>query len=360
MFDHKHYVPILTAKLGEYRALRVLANGVKDALTPVFETPPIDWDFQNDAPECTIDEQIATVATNIQSHWGDRLAFIDTYPLEAEGNTATGTHHLTHIMNEARTKGVRLIPVTGIARGAAHQDAVRTAIATDGRGVCIRVLIDQVNGELGAKLDNLLDSLAVAKENVDIIVDFGPMEPRFLPSYMTVYPQLTNAVNALGQWRTLTIAGCAFPSSLSGMQADATHRLPRTEWQAWSSSVVAGTYQRRPTFGDYAIDSPEYASLNFRVITISAAIRYTHDAQWVVVKGHGIVKGAPNQFPGLARILRGLPEYCGPAFSWGDQYIDDCATGSSAGPGSGTTWRQVATNHHLTFAVNQIANLAGI
>ena len=48
MFDHKHYVPILGGKAGEYRALRELTPAIKSNLTPLVEVPPVQWDFEND------------------------------------------------------------------------------------------------------------------------------------------------------------------------------------------------------------------------------------------------------------------------------------------------------------------------
>ena len=140
------------------------------------------------------------------------------------------------------------------------------------------------------------------------------------------------------------------------LSRDATSATPRVEWRVWSSLPAAsGSIPRLPTFSDYAIDNPEYPDLDFRVIKMTANVRYTTDQDWLIVKGHVIQKGARSQYPGLAAGLSAIAQYCGPEYSWGDGYVNDCANGED-GPGSATTWRQVGTNHHLTFVVNQIAS----
>ena len=49
MFDHRHYVPILKGKMGEYTALAELRDEQKDSLTPLIEVPPVPWDYAEDA-----------------------------------------------------------------------------------------------------------------------------------------------------------------------------------------------------------------------------------------------------------------------------------------------------------------------
>lgn len=361
MLDHKHYLPILTAKMGELRAIRELASDVKSCLTPLLEVPPIDWDYENEAPAKTLDEQIASVADNLQKHWGSQRAYLDAYPVANEGTTASGLHPLSHIFNQARQLQLQLVPVTGLGRDPAYQAATHEIIQADQRGMCLRVLASEIAAtpNLPNQIDGILANFNVRPEQVDLVIDLGPMNPQFEAQYVMVIPAYVNALPYLAQWRSLTVSGSAFPTDLRQIATGTTQAIPRTEWNVWTSLIAAGQMRRRPAFSDYAISNPEYASLDFRIIKMTANIRYTHDVEWIVVRGRVITKGQPSQYPGLARILRALPEYSGRDFSAGDRYIDDCATGAD-GPGSATTWRQVGTNHHLTFVVRQIANHPGL
>jgi hypothetical protein len=88
----------------------------------------------------------------------------------------------------------------------------------------------------------------------------------------------------------------------------------------------------------------------------SAAIRYTADDEWLIVRGTSVRSGAKfGQFHGLARTLVAQPQYLGTAFSWGDKFIDDCSRGGKTG--NLTTWRKVGMNHHIEFVATQIAAL---
>ena len=61
MFDHRHYVPALKWRMGEFRALQDLSELSKARLTPLVEITPIPWDFEADCPAKNIDQHLATV-----------------------------------------------------------------------------------------------------------------------------------------------------------------------------------------------------------------------------------------------------------------------------------------------------------
>ena len=84
-------------------------------------------------------------------------------------------------------------------------------------------------------------------------------------------------------------------------------------------------------------------------------IKYTHDSDWILVKGHKIKAGESAQSYKLCQTLVGLPQYRGTGHCWGDSYIHNCAMGTD-GPGSQTTWIKVGVNHHITYVVNQLSS----
>jgi hypothetical protein len=358
LFDHKHYVPILTAKRGEYRALLELTPQAKSRLTPMLEIPPIEWDFENEEPDKTIDQQVGGAADLIDTHWGaSQRAFIDLFHVSSEGPLQNGVHALSHVLAEARQKQLKLVPVTGLERSAPYQIAVRDAAAIDHRGICLRVTTEQISriADMESEIAAVLAELNItSRGDVDLVIDFGPMDSMYVTTYRLAAVGMLHSFPAITEWRSLTLTGSSFPQNMSGIAPDSIQQVTRGEWQVWKH-VIAQSIPRIPTFGDYGIGGPEYVNLDWRVIKRSANVRYAHNETWFIVKGHVIKKNAPNQMPGLAQQLIALPQYCGPNFSSGDQYAWDCAHGTD-GPGSATTWRQVGTNHHLTFVVNQIAN----
>lgn len=63
-----------------------------------------------------------------------------------------------------------------------------------------------------------------------------------------------------------------------------------------------------------------------------------------------------KQYPANAFLLSERPEFCGTAFSYGDQYISEIASQSER-TGNAETWLRAGVNHHLTFVVRQIARI---
>jgi hypothetical protein len=58
-----------------------------------------------------------------------------------------------------------------------------------------------------------------------------------------------------------------------------------------------------------------------------------------------------------ARLIN-LDYFSGDRFSWGDEFLSDCARGVG-GPGNSTTWRAVNMNHHMTRALADISSFYG-
>jgi hypothetical protein len=115
--------------------------------------------------------------------------------------------------------------------------------------------------------------------------------------------------------------------------------------------------RRIPAFGDYGIQHPEPEELDPRIIRMSASLRYTTTDSWLIAKGRNVRDFGFKQFGTICRKLRRRAEYSGAGFSWGDNYISECGQGRETS-GNATTWRQIGTNHHLAFVVNQIAKSA--
>jgi hypothetical protein len=128
MFDHKHYVPILKGREGEYAALQTLSPEVKSALTPLVEIPPIAWDFAEEKPTKSIDDHLEKVGEKLECSWQESRPFfldllwisetermkgmfaavIGTNPARHRGKSEIGNahrfllmHSLQHFLNDA-------------------------------------------------------------------------------------------------------------------------------------------------------------------------------------------------------------------------------------------------------------------
>jgi len=361
MFDHRHYVPILKGKMGEYTALAELHDAEKEGLTPLIEVPAVPWDYAEEAAARSLTEHIEPVAERILEHWGSqRRVFVDLLLVSDDPALPDGRHPISHVCERARACGLMLVPVTGPGRSASYQQAVGGAIAQDGRGVCLRLQSEDFDqGGADQVLGDVVDVLGVEPEQVDLVLDMGSIPEGGGGIYSMAVRGTLVTVPHLTRWRTITLASAAFPVDLSGFDRDAISMRGRADWRVWHSLVTnRGSIPRLPAFGDYAIAHPETTLIDPRMMNPSASIRYTTPTDWLIVRGHGVrSREGYDQFYGLARQLVRHPEYCGADFSWGDGYIYRCAE-RSEGPGNLTTWRKVGTNHHIAMVVRQIASLS--
>jgi Beta protein len=358
MFDHTHYVPILKGKDGEYGALKELNGVTRSGLTPLVEIVSIPWDFQNDKPKETIDRHLDDVAEKMLASWGTaRTLFIDPYWIDEAERMKDGRHYLTFVFDDARAKGLQAVPVTGLRRDLPYQQAVKAIMAADRRGACIRLENEDFSElfDLNRNLDDLLAALGVSKGDVDLLMDFREIGENQTASVALAAQSIISLLTNINDWRALIFAGTGFPSEMPGPST--LTLAPRTEWIVWQQLAKHHKrLSRLPTFGDYAISNPQLLDdVDPRMMRLSAAIRYTTDNDWLLLKAGLLKRKGFGQFHDLSKLLLRRPEYKGPAHCWGDGFINLCA-GRTQNPGSLMTWRKVGTNHHMTLVRQQVAS----
>ena len=363
MVDHRHYIPILKGKAGEYQALDHLSPGVKPQLTPIIEVPPIEWNYASELGvrterKTTIDEHVSRVPENIRKSWGTELrVFIDLLRVEECGSPANGAHPLAYVFEQSRKLGLQAIPVTGIGRSNEYQNAVIDAVQRDGRGVCIRIGRQPCSfpTSVAAHLQNLVMTLNVRRDQVDVILDLGAISPDDLNELRTIATSMISELPYISDWRTVGVASTAMPKTVTrDMERLSVKRIPRTERWLWRAIANERDLPRIPNFSDYGVIHPDYPDVDWREVSLGGKIRYTAEDIWVIVKGCKL-ENAGNQFHELARKLVAQSEFCLSAFSWGDDRIAKCAA-FETGPGRLQDWVAFTTNHHLRFVTQQLAN----
>ena len=177
MFDEKHYVPILKWKRGEQKALELLSNEQKEMLTPLIEIAPIPYDYVNDCPQKTIDKHLENTGEQIEKSWGkERPIFLDLSLVDESEYMEDSRHPLAYILDDARSRNLKVIPVTGSERNNDYQQVVKDSNKKDNLGVCIRIEDDDIL-ILEKNIDNLLNILDIAPSAVDLVIDFKNISP---------------------------------------------------------------------------------------------------------------------------------------------------------------------------------------
>lgn len=360
MFSHRHYVPVLKWKQGEYQALQRLASPTKDALTPLLEIPGVGFDHEAGTNRETVDSHLGDFARRLKSKWGARNCFVDLKYIDPAARMADGRHPLEAVFDDLRTEGCRAVPVVGLGRDAAYSRAVAAVIRADRRGVCLRLEVgDFDRADLGADITALLTTLGVGHADTDLVVDYGA--PNFQPinAYVRVMLTLNAMVPVLNRWRSYTVVATSYPSTIAGIVGRPFTVIPRNEWVAYQALVARLGEARIPTFGDYAVAHPDPVELDMRFIKPFAKLRYTFEDSWHIGRGDTVRTHGFGQYQQLCRDVTGQAYFSGPHFSSGDQYIADCAAGTAA-TGNLTTWVWVSTNRHLTKVVDDLAIFHGL
>jgi len=360
MFGYKHYVPVLKGKDGEFRALARLTPNARHNLTPFIDIPRRDLDFKTNQFKDSIDVYLEKKTKKIHKAWGTRRQiFVDVFDLELDLRTPNGSHFVEFLFSRLRNYNVQAIPVIGLDRSVDtdYVDAVRDAVYTDKRGVCIRLLDEDLSMPIDTyrDVDDLVGTLALPKNNVHLLMDFRSVAENDLDDVANMAIDFLANLPTTNDWKTITLSSSGFPENLGGILPNTIASLLRTGWNLRNELISKKrNITRFPAFGDYGICHPDL--LDYKpYYTPSAAIRYTIEREWLIIKARSLKKYTFEQFRGLSNTLRKRPEYYGPTYSWGDNYINECAD-CTKGKGSLTTWRQVGTNHHITLVGNQIAN----
>lgn len=359
-FDHNHYVPCLRWKQGEYQAVLGLSSTAHDFITPLIEVPEMGFDFEKGSESKTVDKHLEPFAKRVRNKWGTHPCFVDVLHIPSDKVMADGSQPFSFVFDQLRAARCSAVPVIGLARNPSYQRAVKRAVLRDNRGLCLRVTIEESSKPgLKAEADALLSIVGVNVNDCDLILDLGA--PNFEPveGFTKLVGTLIRRVPYLTRWRTFTLMGTSFPSTMAGIRRGSTV-IRRCEWVLYKRLVrnLLEAKVRLPTFGDYGINNPDLLSLDMRLVKPSATIRYTTDDGWLIVKGPNVRDNGYEQFREHCRTVMAFAGYLGPKFSGGDRFISECA-GGVAGTGNLTTWRKVGTNHHLEKAVRDVSSLFG-
>lgn len=326
------YTPIVKWKQGEQNALKELDGEIADKIIPLIEITP---DINQDKFEASL------------SVWKNRYYYFDVLP---ECYDEFGGDIYFRLLNQCDSEYV--IPVVNISDS---DDVIESCVELSSNGFAIRVFSSDID-EVGNRLEELHE--IYDSENVDIIVDLKEIDEENYSEKKIAFRALIGEMEYLSDYRRVILSSSAFPVSLSGVEKYSIALRPRLEFDLWNE--LKGFCKKKKSdliFSDYCINNPSFFEY-IPGMSPSYNIRYTDDQNFVLLRGDAIKKGGLNaeNVLRLCRILTQSTHFSGKDFSWGDYYIAS-RDEDSASFGNLTTWRKVGTNHHITFVVNQLANL---
>lgn len=362
MFTSHHYVPILKGKEGEFSAIAVTSEDTLSRMTPIIElmnfaplklTP--EQLRRRRKPMPTFDSHIKKELQGVVNCWKNgNPIFIDLHLITAEELYSIPGGYVSLIFDELISKGVRAIPtIYSDADSRLFADCIKIH---ERHGVGIGIRLRPMEMASREVLLRTQTALGLAAKDLDLILDYQSIIGHKVDTLVENAKAFINTIlYDVNTWRTLTVASGAFPVDLRDYKPLTQNDLQRNDWLFWEK-LSAAPLVRKPAFGDYSIAHPDITVLD-RVPDVSASIRYTAEKSWKIMRGQGVNKRGWEQIRERCKELIKLPEYDGRDFSWGDQFIDDCAKGSD-GPGAGTAWRKTANNRHFEKTCSAISSLA--
>jgi hypothetical protein len=348
--DTPRYVPILKGRAGELTALPKVQPGTVAGMLPLIEVVRRD-DSPSDAQ---VTSTCRKLVESLAKGGYSGPVMLDGGYFELDRDLGSGRGVVAELAAHARVCGIRAQPVLRLDDPDLARKEAADALHTDGRGLTIRLLpadLDVDPEDLDELLAQRLDDLAVDYGDVDLLVDLGVVDGELLVTAGSrlVRPFL-RGLSSRNAWRSITVAGGAFPIDLSGFTANKIGTQPRYDAQLYDRVRIK--IGRRIDFGDYAIAHPSLGLGG--QFSPPPQLRYTVAEEWLVLKGRRNDPNANAQFHDICRRIATHPDFAGTPLGYADQRI---AAGSPEGPGNGTIWRMIGTVHHLDYVTARLTTL---
>ncbi len=343
------YVPIIKSKRGEFTAVRLLHEDIKEYIRPFFDVlPPSRFASK---PK-TLAEQLTWVADHVAAAWSGAL-WVDTFdvgPSIAQGKQLA----IEFVCKALSARKLVPIPVTGFEREVGHDQAVTRLLSEAATGVCLR--LEEEDLLLPTRLPTLLDSkiklLGVEPSSVDLLFDLRYLDATPIVARVQTLVRAIQSIQDLDIWRSVIFAGSSMPNSLEGVCARGSHGyLTRREVDIWLTLQHAAL-KRLPIFGDYTTVPPQYADMDTRTIAkhLGPNVKYTLDKRWYVSRGQSFQKNGSAQYFRIAKNITSLPDFRGATASNGDRFIAERAkVGTGATCGNPEQWVTASVNSHITW-----------
>lgn len=341
------YVPILQTKRGEYSALAELSANIRANIKPMFV-------LTNDRKE----SRSTALSTSISTKLGNYPVFIDL--TKVDPFNIQNQYYTDFIFNDLLSKNVDFTPVVSVQD---PDQSIINFVITHKLNSCLKIETSTFHQHTLHNTQLLISQLASAGKFIDIIIDFGPHIKRTRQAHQQdinhYFFQIYN--NFASVIQNIIIAGSSIPNDFPRADYNPYGFEPRTEWLGFFDFVSAHVQQiKHPIFSDYSVTHPdEPEPVDF--VNPNAKIRYTISDNYMFAIGYQVLTHTDGyeQYHDMSKIVINSPYYVGSHFSWGDKYLEDCAN-RVVGCGNMETWVKVGHNHHITFAVHQIANQYGI
>jgi len=344
------YVPFLKFKGGEVNAIGSMDPAALAHIAPFFDMPK-----KKDLTAAEFKETVKRMAGAITRHMGgltelyfDNYDISDNLLIGAEQNYA---YLLRKLGNNP------IIPVLGIDRTKARIDAV-AKLKDDGviKSAWVALRITEDDFESYAAVQDELDEVG------PVLTRFNAVDLVFDLRIFKGNPEKTGkAIVAFSEKfcaeydvRRVIVTGSSIPASISDvLKVKSECSIDRAELAVFDR-VRSKHAHATLVFGDYTVISPDYSDVDLppeimQNVTTSKFI-YTLKGRHFFIRGER-VRGNYEQYFELAKRLCAKAFYRGPAFSWGDNYLNEKSQGLGSNCGPSTVVKPTV-NAHIAYMIS--------
>ena len=221
MSNQRHYRPVLKCKAGDMWALANLKPTSRSILVPVIELVP-------PSAAKTEEQKLTESVKLIETCWGQDLFFGELIWRQLLPELPSNRHIVTAFFDKCRQRGMSAVPVTSATRNQPFQEAIRSVLQADHRGLMLRFSPDSLEGEIPAQrlIDALLRFFDIVPSEVDLMFDFGSVIGVGSGLLVNSARTAIGALPYVHEWRTLTLTAGSFPATLASLPQHAWTRLP--------------------------------------------------------------------------------------------------------------------------------------
>ena len=350
------YTPILRNRQSELRALQLLSELEKGLCFPLIDLAAPGKSADVHKVQTYVERNITRTEAAVA---GFEYVLLDSSELDPNMRLRGLKYPLVEVAKAMVAAGTKPVPVVGLHREKSHMKAALKVaeLVQSKRQFCVRLDATDVatSAHSFRELKSTLANLGVSSEKVILLLDlqsvFGT-DPIFHSAKVGRFiAQVSDQ-----DWAGFVIAGYGLPEQMSAaVEVRGQGYISRVE-QTVFMQVASEFGSKKIWFGDYATLTPTQVELDWRVIskTMSPKVVYTLSDSWFVVRGGPFSTHSDGygQYHDLASEIIALDEFSGSGFSYGDNYIQDCASRIGK-TGSPSSWITACVNHHIALTGRQ-------
>jgi hypothetical protein len=350
------YVPSLRWRQAEYQSLLIMPDQKKERIAPLITIPPIEYDFELQAPKKTAHEHIHPFALRLIKKWGDRPCWVDVHPTLQEARMDDGRISYDFVFDGLRESSARAVPVVSSDMSPGTLKTIAQIVQQDQQGIGLRLtLLDLMHPQKHHNASVLIDSVGCNLEEADLLLDIGAPKYEPIEVFADALAAQIQSFPTLSAFRNFALIGTGIPESFADVPQGGS-LLPRNHWLLYRRLIqILPAGNRVPVFGDFAITHPDFVAFDMRLVKPAAKILYATDNAWLVRKGSAF-RDNPAQMRAHCKAIVDEDCFRGASYSSGDAYISQCAAGA-VGHSNLTRWKGIGINHHMTVVLDDLANL---